>query len=163
MLVSHPFSLLLFCLFVISLSLQVVSAYAFSQSKKDAILCILDKLDENSLSHIDASDKTTRSSLGEIKNEESLRSDVWHMLYSDCLSALETCVEGDLKHFHKARYMLAKGLYNRGENGSLERAKDELSFCFKSSRSAFTINMWEIDSMVKKGRYKFDFIFQVYF
>lgn len=80
---------------------------------------------------------------------------VWCMLYNDCLSALETCVEGDLKHFHKARYMLAQGLYKRAESGDIERAKDQLSFCFKSSRSSFTINMWEIDSMVKKGRYTF--------
>lgn len=79
--------------------------------------------------------------------------EVWHMLYSDCLSALEVCVEGDLKHFHKARYMLAKGLYRRNGDGDLERAKEELSFCFKSHRSSFTINMWEIDSTVKKGRH----------
>ena len=78
--------------------------------------------------------------------------EVWHILYSDCLSALQICVEGDLKHFHKARYVLAQGLYRRGEPGDCERSKDELSFCFKSSRSSFTINMWEIDGMVKKGR-----------
>lgn len=40
--------------------------------------------------------------------------EAWHILYRDCLSALEICVEGDLKHFHKARYMLAQGLYKRG-------------------------------------------------
>lgn len=79
---------------------------------------------------------------------------VWHMLYNDCLSALEICVEGDLKHFHKARYMLAQGFYRRGDKGDLEKARDELSFCFKSSRSSFTYNMWEIDGMVKKGRYE---------
>lgn len=79
---------------------------------------------------------------------------VWHMLYNDSLSALGTCVEGDLKHFHKARYMLAQGLYKRGGSSDLQRAKEELSFCFKSSRSSFTINMWEIDGMVKKGRYR---------
>jgi calcineurin-binding protein cabin-1 len=95
----------------------------------------------------------TQANADEIKHEKSLKLDeAWCMLYGDCISALETCVEGDLKHFHKARYMLAQGLYKRGESGDLERAKDELSFCFKSSRSSFTINMWEIDSMVKKGR-----------
>lgn len=78
--------------------------------------------------------------------------DTWLILYNDCLSALQICVEGDLKHFHKARYMLAQGFYNKGETGDLEKAKDELSFCFKSSRSSFTVNMWEIDSMEKKGR-----------
>lgn len=95
----------------------------------------------------------TQANADGIKYEKSLKlEEAWRMLYSDCISALETCVEGDLKHFHKARYMLAQGLYKRGETGDLERAKDELSFCFKSSRSSFTINMWEIDSMVKKGR-----------
>lgn len=120
-------------------------------------MSILDKLDAgNSQSQVDINDKSMQTSSRDIKHEDSLKLDVWHMLYKDCLSALETCVEGDLKHFHKARYMLAQGLHNRGDSGDLERAKDELSFCFKSSRSAFTINMWEIDSMVKKGRYNFD-------
>lgn len=86
----------------------------------------------------------------------------WQLLYSDCLSALETCVEGELKHFHKARYMLAQGLYRRGRTGDLDKAKEELSFCFKSSRSSFTINMWEIDSMVKRGRYNMCFLFNIY-
>lgn len=90
----------------------------------------------------------------EKKIEPHLLDEAWHMLYDDCLSALEICVEGELKHFHKARYKLAQGLYKRGEGTDLERAKDELSFCFKSSRSAFTINMWEIDGTAKKGRYK---------
>lgn len=88
----------------------------------------------------------------QVNNNSHQMEEVWHLLYSDCLSALQICVEGDLKHFHKARYMLAQGLYKRGQSGDLEKAKDELSFCFKSSRSSFTINMWEIDSMVKKGR-----------
>lgn len=80
--------------------------------------------------------------------------EAWSLLFDDCISALEICVEGDLKHFHKARYMLAQGLYYRGEENDLERAKEELSFCFKSSRSVFTINMWEIDGAIKKGRRK---------
>lgn len=111
-------------------------------------MSILDKLDaENS-----KKDRSKREDTGEIKQEDLLTLEVWRILYSDCLSALETCVEGDLKHFHKARYMLAQGLYKRGDTGDVEKAKDELSFCFKSSRSSFTINMWEIDSTVKKGR-----------
>lgn len=87
--------------------------------------------------------------------------DSWRMLYSDCLSALQICVEGELKHFHKARYRLAQGLHKRGEDGDLEKAKDELSFCFKSSRSTFTINMWEIDGIVRKGRYTIFYLFQL--
>lgn len=102
----------------------------------------------------DIKDKSTQETFEEKKHEVSIQIDeVWKMLYKDCISALEICVEGDLKHFHKARYMLAQGLYKRGFSGDLERAKDELSFCFKSSRSSFSINMWEIDGMVKKGRY----------
>ena len=84
--------------------------------------------------------------------EPDLLDKVWHILYDDCLLALGTCVEGELKHFHKARYKLAQGLYRRGEAGDLERAKEELTFCFKSSRSSFTVNMWEIDGTVRKGR-----------
>ncbi|XP_024020745.1 uncharacterized protein LOC21389324 [Morus notabilis] len=128
-------------------ALKVISTYAFSQSKRDAVTSILDKIyAENS-----QKDRSTQEETEEMKR---VKREVWNILYSDCLSALETCVEGDLKHFHKARYMHAQGLYKRGDTGYLERAKDELSFCFKSSRSSFTINMWEIDSMVKKGRRK---------
>ena len=76
----------------------------------------------------------------------------WRILFDDCIAALEVCVEGELKHFHKARYMLAQGFYNRGEGNDLEREKEQLSFCFKSNRSIFTINMWEIDGVVRKGR-----------
>lgn len=101
----------------------------------------------------DNMNRNTQVNSEERKDAESLQQEeVCHILYSDCLSALRICVEGDLKHFHKARYVLAQGLYRRGECGDCERSKDELSFCFKSSRSSFTINMWEIDGMVKKGR-----------
>ena len=72
--------------------------------------------------------------------------------FYDCIAALEVCVEGELKHFHKARYMLAQGFYNRGEGNDLESEKEQLPFFFKSNRSIFTINMWEIDGVVRKGR-----------
>ncbi|KAG6649279.1 calcineurin-binding protein 1 isoform X3 [Carya illinoinensis] len=134
-------------------ALKVISEYSFSQSVRDAVKDIFGKMGSViSQSPVHRED-STQAKADQIMQEKSLE-EAWCMLYSDCLSALETCVEGDLKHFHKARYMLAQGLYKRGENGDLRRAKDELSFCFKSSRSSFTINMWEIDSMVKKGRRK---------
>ena len=57
--------------------------------------------------------------------------EAWKLLFDDCIAALEVCVEGELKHFHKARYMLAQGFYNRGEGNDLEREKEQLSFCFK--------------------------------
>ncbi|RDX73277.1 hypothetical protein CR513_47141, partial [Mucuna pruriens] len=132
--------------------LKVLSANSFNQSVKEAVTSILGGMDS---SFLDTMERDIHANFVETKHEELHKLDtVWSMLYNDCLSALETCVEGDLKHFHKARYMLAQGLYKRGENGDIERAKDHLSFCFKSSRSSFTINMWEIDSMVKKGRRK---------
>ncbi|XP_039139990.1 calcineurin-binding protein 1 isoform X1 [Dioscorea cayenensis subsp. rotundata] len=137
--------------------IQVVAAYAFSQSAKEAVLNMFKWSSQDPL-HSASHEKDACLS-DDQKNEEKkiephLLDEAWHMLYDDCLSALEICVEGELKHFHKARYKLAQGLYKRGEGTDLERAKDELSFCFKSSRSAFTINMWEIDGTAKKGRRK---------
>ncbi|CAK7353102.1 unnamed protein product [Dovyalis caffra] len=135
--------------------LKVLAEYSFCQSTKDAVMNIFSKLaTEVSQSPDNIEDRNTEEN-SERKHEGSIQiEEAWQMLYKDCISALEVCVEGDLKHFHKARYMLAQGLYKRGLSGDLERAKDELSFCFKSSRSSFTINMWEIDGMVKKGRRK---------
>lgn len=133
-------------------ALKVVAAHSFVRSTNGSVMNIFSGLGcENSKSSMCVEDgiSCTNSKLVGLQFKK-----IWNLLYSDCLSALETCVEGDLKHFHKARYMLSQGLYRRGEPGDLEKAKEELSFCFKSSRSSFTINMWEIDSMVKKGRRK---------
>ncbi|XP_052208755.1 calcineurin-binding protein 1 isoform X2 [Diospyros lotus] len=137
-------------------ALKVVSKYSFSQSTKETVMNIFSRVSPEILeSPMDVEGKRIQINAEEMTQADSHQlEEAWHILYRDCLSALEICVEGDLKHFHKARYMLAQGLYKRGESGDLERAKDELSFCFKSSRSSFTINMWEIDSMVKKGRRK---------
>ncbi|XP_004291149.1 PREDICTED: uncharacterized protein LOC101292862 [Fragaria vesca subsp. vesca] len=133
-------------------ALKVLSAYAFSQSTKDAVMTMLGDIDAEMSNS--PKDRSTETNFEEVKHEDSVKSEAWNMLYSDCLCALETCIEGELKHFHKARYMLAQGLYKKGASGAAEKAKDELSFCFKSSRSSFTINMWEIDSTAKKGRRK---------
>lgn len=132
--------------------MKVLSENSYNQSVKEAVTSLLGGMDS---SFLDTKERDIHANFVETKDDALVKLDtVWSMLYNDCLSALETCVEGDLKHFHKARYMLAQGLYKRGESGDIERAKDHLSFCFKSSRSSFTINMWEIDSMVKKGRRK---------
>ncbi|KAK6927325.1 hypothetical protein RJ641_005916, partial [Dillenia turbinata] len=133
-------------------ALKVVAAYSFTQLTKETVMELLGKLSPEILhSPVDIRNKPQASS-EECRHVESHHlEEAWNVLYSDCLSGLEVCVEGDLKHFHKARYMLSKGLYLRGDS---ERAKNELSFCFKSSRSSFTVNMWEIDGMVKKGRRK---------
>ncbi|KAJ8774813.1 hypothetical protein K2173_017259 [Erythroxylum novogranatense] len=133
-------------------ALKVISRYSFSQAINHTVMNPVNEL-ASEMCNLAEEGKNRNSNQLEEKGQDPLE-DLWHMLYNDCLSALEICIEGDLKHFHKARYMLAQGLYKRGLNGDLERAKDELSFCFKSSRSSFTINMWEIDGMVKKGRRK---------
>lgn len=132
--------------------LKVAAAYSFNQATKEKIMNILGRIKRPDLAE---GDRTTSTPVGlDCQNHEESHQldDAWHLLYNDCLSALQICVEGDLKHFHKARYMLAQGLYKKGGTGDLEKAKDEISFCFKSSRSSFTINMWEIDSTTKKGR-----------
>lgn len=116
-------------------------------------MSILNRLERPQIPEVDGKDNILSDHGGPNLEQFQELNEIWCLLYNDCLSALETCLEGDLKHFHKARYMLAQGLYKRGESGDLQKAKDEISFCFKSSRSSFTINMWEIDSSAKKGRY----------
>ncbi|KAM7493376.1 hypothetical protein LguiB_027985 [Lonicera macranthoides] len=142
-------------------ALKVVAAYCFNQSTKETVMNIFAAVGLEIPDFVpDTEDSCSEPPIIEEDNKKQVNNnshqmeEVWHLLYNDCLSALQICVEGDLKHFHKARYMLAQGLYKRDQSGDLEKAKDELSFCFKSSRSSFTINMWEIDSMVKKGRRK---------
>ncbi|KAL2940174.1 Calcineurin-binding protein 1 [Bienertia sinuspersici] len=134
--------------------LKVSAAYSFSQTTKEMVMSILNKVERSKMPEVDGRDIILSDHDGPILEQHDELDKAWYLLYSDCLAALETCVEGDLKHFHKARYMLAQGLYRRGEIGDLQKAKDEISFCFKSSRSSFTINMWEIDSSAKKGRRK---------
>ncbi|KAG6388010.1 hypothetical protein SASPL_153207 [Salvia splendens] len=134
-------------------NMEVVAAHAFSQSAKEGVTNILGgSTSESPDSSVNVKDGVSNSNSEGVEFQKLEQ--VWDLLYSDCLSALETCVEGDLKHFHKARYVLAQGLHRRGGAGDLEKAKEELSFCFKSYRSSFTVNMWEIDSTVKKGRRK---------
>ncbi|KAK3012592.1 hypothetical protein RJ639_009245, partial [Escallonia herrerae] len=129
-------------------ALKAVAAYSFNESTKETVMNMFSER------HPEVPGLTLDINDSKRKTGSDHLEEMWHMLYNDCLAALEICVEGDLKHFHKARYMLAQGLYRRGQSGDLGKAKDELSFCFKSSRSSFTINMWEIDGMVRKGRRK---------
>ncbi|CAN6457209.1 unnamed protein product [Victoria cruziana] len=135
-------------------ALQVIAEHALHKSAKDSFFSLIGKVDPGHQPSMDEKENTAQTNPGKGETQIELQKleEAWETLYDDCLSALEVCVEGELKHFHKARYMLAQGLYRRGNNGDLQRAKEELSFCFKSSRSAFTIYMWEIDGAVKKGR-----------
>lgn len=135
-------------------TLKILSTYCFDKSTREAVVSIINEQAPETSNILEYIKDGILQENSEGKYEQVPMEEVWRMLYNDCLSALEICVEGDLKHFHKARFMLAQGLYKRGGIGDLQRAKDELSFCFKSSRSSFTINMWEIDGMVKKGRRK---------
>ncbi|KAL1210294.1 Calcineurin-binding protein 1 [Cardamine amara subsp. amara] len=139
-------------------ALKVLASYCFDETIKDTAMTIIGTFGTSSFGSSrtleEAQDGNLEASYAKTGEGSIQMEGVWHMLYNDSLSALGICVEGDLKHFHKARYMLAQGLYRRGGSSDLQRAKDELSFCFKSSRSSFTINMWEIDGMVKKGRRK---------
>lgn len=101
-----------------------------------------------------AIEKFTIEDLKEDADKELLNQ-VWNALFDDCAAALQSCFDGELKHFHKARYRLALGLHCRGDDHDLEKAKEELAFCFKTHRSLFTINMWEIDeSHLRKSRKK---------
>ncbi|KAL5697701.1 hypothetical protein ACHQM5_028819 [Ranunculus cassubicifolius] len=133
-------------------ALKVIASYSLDQSTNASVMNIIDR--SGSVTQ-ELPNDVNETTLTMIKEDEIHHlEEAWNILYSECLTALEVCVEGELKHFHKARYMLAQGWYRKGSVGCLERAKEELSFCFKSTRSSFTINMWEIDSTVKKGRRK---------
>ncbi|KAJ8637861.1 hypothetical protein MRB53_012128 [Persea americana] len=138
-------------------TLQVIATYSFTESTKETVLNMLSQTSQDHLElPLDVQNGNGQEGSENVRKHSEIHQleDAWRMLYSDCLSALQVCVEGELKHFHKARYRLAQGLHKRGDRGDLEKAKDELSFCFKSSRSTFTINMWEIDGTVRKGRRK---------
>ncbi|XP_078149129.1 calcineurin-binding protein 1-like isoform X3 [Carex rostrata] len=133
--------------------IQTVASYAYNESAKEAICAMLgwekDNLDPSKCNDEMIDLPKDGGDLGLELIEKA-----WSVLYNDCLLALGSCVQGELKHFHKAKYKIAQGLYKRGDLGDLERARDELSFCFKSSRTSFAINMWEIDAMARKGRRK---------
>ncbi|CAL5438071.1 unnamed protein product [Camellia sinensis] len=95
---------------------EVVAEYSFSESTKENVMKILSRMGTEIPDLLmDVEDKSIQTNPEDTKLVDSHQlEEAWHMLYRDCLSALEICVEGDLKHFHKARYMLAQGLYRRG-------------------------------------------------
>lgn len=141
-----------------SRAIKVVAGYCYQPSTKEKVSGLLEAACKDS-SQVSVENEKS-GLLTEVVKLDILPEapeplvEAWRLLFDDCIAALEVCVEGELKHFHKARYMLAQGFYNRGEGNDLERAKEQLSFCFKSNRSIFTINMWEIDGVVRKGRRK---------
>eukprot|EP00850_Spirogloea_muscicola_P012057 SM000077S21531 [mRNA] locus=s77:30009:40972:+ [translate_table: standard] len=80
---------------------------------------------------------------------------IWAALFQDGAAAMRVCQEGERKHFHKARYALAKAYIGRGLPGDANLAKEELSFCFRTqSSNRFIVNVWEIDEASCKTRHK---------
>ncbi|CAL5360391.1 unnamed protein product [Camellia sinensis] len=117
---------------------EVVAEYSFSESTKENVMKILSRMGTEIPDLLmDVEDKSIQTNPEDTKLVDS------HQLEEKETSNI----------FIRPDICLPKGCTEGGESGDLERAKDELSFCFKSCRSSFTINMWEIDSMVKKGRY----------
>ncbi|KAH7425899.1 hypothetical protein KP509_11G076900 [Ceratopteris richardii] len=129
--------------------LKAVAKHCFSLENQEKVDALIDEIQSAIDSGGGESQMPCRPP--ESQGEKTL-SCVWNILFDDGLKALETCIEGELKHFHKARYCLARCLYARNKENDVERAKEELGFCFKSNRSLFIINMWEIDGSTKKNR-----------
>lgn len=142
--------------------IQVVARYCYVPSTKEQVFTLLqDNQTSRSLTTNineplefieDEGNKLPMKSLF-APVENNVR-EAWNTLFEDCVKALEVCIEGELKHYHKARFRLAHGLLSRNGYNDIERAKEELAFCFKSNRSLFTINMWEIDGSTKRNRRK---------
>ncbi|KAF2300065.1 hypothetical protein GH714_007870 [Hevea brasiliensis] len=106
-----------------TLAQQVLSGYSFDLSMKEPAMNVLGKLAAE-IPHLpdDTKDRSTQEASLERKQEESIHmEEVWNMPYNDCISSLEICVEGNLKHFHKAICILAQGLSRRGLKGDLQR------------------------------------------
>eukprot|EP00850_Spirogloea_muscicola_P013689 SM000094S24706 [mRNA] locus=s94:355328:365829:- [translate_table: standard] len=97
---------------------------------------------------------TRISGLIERAQPEQLKK-IWAALFQDSVAAMRICQEGERKHFHKARYALAKAYIGRGSPGDANLAKEELSFCFRTqSSNRFIVNVWEIDEASCKTRHK---------
>lgn len=120
--------------------IKVVAKYSYVLSTKEQVSAMLEDGQPSDKLEIDGHDRSVK--------------DAWNLLFEDCVKALEVCIEGELKHYHKARFCLAQSLSVRNRDNDIERAKEELGFCFKSNRSLFTINMWEIDGSTKRNRRK---------
>lgn len=84
--------------------LKVVAEYSFSESTKENVMKILSRMGTEIPDLLmDVEDKSIQTNPEDTKLVDSHQLEkAWHMLYRDCLSALEICVEGDLKHFRKA-------------------------------------------------------------
>ena len=95
-------------------------------------------------------------------------------MYAESQQALRRCLEGDFKHFHRARFRLAWSyvLWEEGEGGDAatvppaslasparpvaplssagdRQAQAELAYLFTAGKSAFAFNVWEISPRAK--------------
>lgn len=129
-------------------TLEIIAQHCYSSSIKEKVVTLLKSV----------SDCYTpvQSSLvpADPVNSSDLLVEIRRQLFEDCVAVMRMCMEGELKHYHKARFRLAHALYSCTGNQDVDRAKEELAFCFRSSRSLFTINMWEIDGSLRKIRRK---------
>ncbi|BBN01208.1 calcineurin-binding protein cabin-1 [Marchantia polymorpha subsp. ruderalis] len=154
--------------------LQVIAEHCYVASTKEKVCSLLDRVVEgtsdkkscsqnastpaleNGNGHEEANDLPVDDGLADPADpadRKELIVEIRRQLFEDCITVMRVCVEGELKHFHKARFRLAHGLYTY-EIQDMDKAKEELAFCFRSSRSMFTINMWEIDGSLRKIRRK---------
>ena len=65
---------------------------------------------------------------------------VKHILISDCIAAMQFCLECD-KGYHKAAFQIAKALVAQGRK---EEAVQQLQGLFSKPRHVFCINIWKI-------------------
>lgn len=152
--------------------MQVIAEHCYVASTKEKVCSLLDRVVEgtsdkkscsqnastpaleNGNGHEEANDLPVDDGLADPADpadRKELIVEIRRQLFEDCITVMRVCVEGELKHFHKARFRLAHGLYTY-EIQDMDKAKEELAFCFRSSRSMFTINMWEIDGSLRKIR-----------
>ncbi|CAM6113955.1 unnamed protein product [Calypogeia fissa] len=129
-------------------TLQVIALHCYVPSTKEKVFNLLECISESNPEILSS------PNCAENFSNHELILQIRRHLFDDCLMAMKVCVEGELKHYHKARFRMAHCLCSPTEIQDLDKAKEELAFCFRSSRSLFTINMWEIDSSLRKIRRK---------
>ncbi|KAK9082516.1 hypothetical protein Syun_031298 [Stephania yunnanensis] len=81
------------------LLIKVIAAYSYNPSTKAAI--IIDSV--CSRTPVDDKESCDQANSEDPKYVEPQNAgEAWDLLHKDCIYALEACVEGELKHFHKA-------------------------------------------------------------
>ncbi|KAK9169135.1 hypothetical protein Syun_001275 [Stephania yunnanensis] len=87
------------------LLIKLFFAYSYNPSTKAAV--IIDSV--CSRTPVDDKESCDQANSEDPKYVEPQNAgEEWDLLHKDCIYAVEACVEGELKHFHKARYMLER-------------------------------------------------------